>query len=193
MNLSPAFLVAGFIVNMSTASATPDYQNVLNQLPLPPNEHTTLLHDLALHGLEQHAMAELIKGYNRLHNKRIECANVATVLKRSQLDSLKMDVEYYTTVLFYVDGLNKNQCESAEFGAFTRTVAINYVMHKSPRELKLVKAMNVLSSGRYANFIEFEAEFNALPETVKTAALKADFLRDNFNLFQSLEQVHGHE
>ncbi|MCF2829217.1 MULTISPECIES: hypothetical protein [unclassified Pseudoalteromonas] len=50
MNLSPAFLVAGFIVNMSTASATPDYQNVLNQLPLPPNELTTLLHDLALHG-----------------------------------------------------------------------------------------------------------------------------------------------
>ncbi|MCG9768829.1 hypothetical protein L1D59_09410 [Pseudoalteromonas piscicida] len=193
MNLSSASLVAGLLLNVSTVAATPDYQEILNKPPVQPSALNTLLDNFGIEGFERRAMSALIESYNRLQSKRKECENVDNVLNKSQLSPLKINMKHYPLVLHYFDGLNKNQCESAEFSEFSKLLVVNHAAKGQHSDFTFLEAINAASSSRYAHFIEAEARFNALPETVKEATLRAGFLQINFNYLKSIEQIYGFE
>lgn len=189
MSLSPLLLVVGLLVNISTASATPNNQYVISQLQPLTGELPTIQSDVDRQALALQVMAELDESNRRLRSKREECNKVTTVLNNSQFSTLNIEADYYLPVLSYFNYLNKNQCESAEFDDFSRRFAIGYVMLKGERSFERLELMSLVSSLSYKEFMEADETFNTLPQPVKEAALKADFLKNNFNYVESLLPV----
>ncbi|PAX99079.1 hypothetical protein CKO50_22710 [Pseudoalteromonas sp. HM-SA03] len=189
MSLSPLLLVVGLLVNISTASATLNNQYVISQLQPLTGELPTIQSDVDRQALALQVMAELDESNRRLRSKREECNKVTTVLNNSQFSTLNIEVDYYLPILSYFNYLNKYQCESEEFDDFSRRFAVSYVMLKDERRFDRLELMSLVPSLSYKEFMEADETFNTLPQSVKEAALKADFLKNNFNYVESLLPV----
>ncbi|CAM3539105.1 MULTISPECIES: hypothetical protein [Pseudoalteromonas] len=182
-------IVAAAAISIFNVKASEAYTEIYNKLPLSESEFSSLQSKFDLKSSEQIMMIELLSSYNSLHKRRMSCRAVDNTITAKQMDALNIDKKHYVTVLFYVDSLNKSRCELAEYEHFLRSLAVNLVVQKDPKSIGLINSMNILSSRLYGDFREFKAEFNLLPEQVREAALNADYLKKNFRLFDTLDDV----
>ncbi|PAY00905.1 hypothetical protein CKO50_13050 [Pseudoalteromonas sp. HM-SA03] len=138
--------------------------------------------------VQRQVFEDLLKSVSMLGYKKSECDS-SRVIKAEQLHGLGISNEHYNTVLIYFYGLNRKRCEESEYNKFAKLIAVNLASQKDSEVLEFITNLNRVGSAVYYDYAEAEVDFKQLPKSVQDRTSEVSFLKEDFNLFESLQNA----